>query len=434
MKDNPAAQTKSRTPGATRFGKTPGDRINIGILKQERAKHPVLDALTGPAANWCHAAPVTVPSENDFGQLRSFDVMLMVDTRPPTDLEDRNEVRKAQDVLNLLRKRRIGVVVLTDRPWQFSGFDAGVVCLPFDSNADKAEGSLRALAHVRPLIRQIDKQYISMQRLGRTLQRRFEETDRELQLAARLQRDFLPHVLPQAGPFKFLSLFRPCSWVSGDIFDVFRLDETHWGFYLADAVGHGVAAGLLTMYIKHAIRPKRVLRTGYELVPPGEVLGHLNSLLAAQRLPDSQFITGWYGVVDIESKVLDYAVAGHPPAILVSTDGSLQELHGEGCVLGITADETYSNESVSLSPGQRLILYSDGLEPTLITRRPPMPGLPEFEPQALRLFNLPGEEFINQMRSLLDDAPGSLSQIDDVSLLTLDYEAYCGDAAAVSMA
>lgn len=406
---------------ASRYGKAPGDRINIGVLQHDRGRHAVLDALLGPAATWCHAAPVDVTQTNDFGQLRSFDVMLFIDSRPITDLEDRNQVRQAQDTLELMRKRRIGVVILTDRPWQFSNFDAGVVCLPFDSPFERAEGALRALAHVRPLIRQIDKQYISMQRLGRTLQRRFEETDRELRLASRLQHDFMPQDLPQPGPFKFASLFRPCSWVSGDIFDVFRLDESRWGFYLADAVGHGVAAGLLTMYIKHAIRPKRVLANGYELVPPNEVLGHLNALLAAQRLPDSQFITGWYGILDIETKALQYAVAGHPPALLVSPDGTLQELHGEGCVLGITADERYSNETVTLAPGQRLVLYSDGLEPTLIKRRPPMPELPEFEPAAVELLDLPADAFIMQLRALLDDSPGSLAQADDVSVLTLDY-------------
>lgn len=406
---------------ASPYGKVPGDRINIGVLQQGRGKPPVLEALTGPAATWCHAATVDASQQNDFGQLRGFDVMLYLDGRPLTDLEDRNQVRQAQDTLELMRKRRIGVVILTDRPWQFGNFDAGVVCLPYNSSFDRAEGALRALAHVRPLIRQIDKQYISMQRLGRTLQRRFEETDRELRLAARLQHDFLPQDLPIAGPFKFVSMFRPCSWVSGDIFDVFRLDETHWGFYLADAVGHGVAAGLLTMYIKHAIRPKRVLHNGYELVPPNEVLGHLNSLLAAQRLPDSQFITGWYGVLDVDSKELQYAVAGHPPALLVSPDGTLQELHGEGCVLGIAADENYSNESVTLTPGQRLVLYSDGLEPTLIRRRPPMPELPEFEPDALALLSLPPDEFITSLRALLDDSPGSLAQADDVSVLSIDY-------------
>jgi len=421
--DNTASHTNARATRTTRHGKAPGDRINVGILQQSApTRLSIVKALTGPAATWCHAADVSIASENDFGRLRGFDVMLLIDSRPFTDLEDRNQVRKAQDTLGLLRKRRIGVVVLTDRPWQFSAFDAGVVCLPSESVFEKVEGALRALAHVRPLIRQIDKQYISMQRLGRTLQRNFEETDRELRLAARLQRDFLPQTLPHPGPFRFSSLFRPCSWVSGDIFDVFRLDESHWGFYLADAVGHGVAAGLLTMYIKHAIRPKRVLRNGYELVPPGEVLGHLNALLAAQRLPDSQFITGWYGVLDIESNVLEYAVAGHPPALLVSADGSLRELHGEGCVLGITQDEEYSNESVTLSAGQRLILYSDGLEPTLITRRPPMPELPEFEPAVLELINLPAEEFIQQLRAHLDNTPGSLAQVDDVTVLTLDFE------------
>lgn len=414
----PQAATQA---AASRYGKAPGDRINIGVLQHGRGKHAVIESLTGPAATWCHAAQVDVSQQNDFGQIRSFDVMLYVDSRPITDLEDRNQVRQAQDTLELLRKRRIGVVILTDRPWQFANFDAGVVCLPLDSSFDRTEGALRALAHVRPLIRQIDKQYISMQRLGRTLQRRFEETDRELRLASRLQHDFLPQELPQAGPFKFASMFRPCSWVSGDIFDVFRLDETHWGFYLADAVGHGVAAGLLTMYIKHAIRPKRVLANGYELVPPNEVLGHLNALLAAQRLPDSQFITGWYGVLNIETSELQYAVAGHPPALLVSTDGTLQELHGEGCILGIAADESYSNESVTLTPGQRLVLYSDGLEPALITRRPPMPELPEFEPAAVALLSLPAEEFITQLRALLDDSPGSLAQADDVSVLSLDY-------------
>ncbi|HPF41335.1 MAG TPA: PP2C family protein-serine/threonine phosphatase [Phycisphaerae bacterium] len=417
-------QTTSQSPAPeapSRFGKAPGERINIGVLQHGRRKHPVLGALLGPAATWCHAAPVDATQQNDFGQLRNFDVMLFIDNRAITDLDDRNQVRQAQDTLELMRKRRIGTVVLTDRPWQFSKFDAGVVCIPYDSPFERTEGALRALAHVRPLIRQIDKQYISMQRLGRTLQRRFEETDRELRLASRLQHDFMPHELPQHGPFKFASMFRPCSWVSGDIFDVFRLDETHWGFYLADAVGHGVAAGLLTMYIKHAIRPKRVLENGYELVPPNEVLGHLNALLAAQRLPDSQFITGWYGVLNVETKEVQYAVAGHPPAMLVSPDGKIQELHGEGCVLGIAADETYSNESITLTPGQRLVLYSDGLEPTLILRRPPIPELPEFDPAVIRLLDLPADSFITQLRTLLDDSPGSLAQADDVSVLTLDY-------------
>src|SRR5580698_3113148 len=66
--------------------------------------------------------------------------------------------------------------------------------------------------------------------------------DEELRLAARLQQDFLPKTLPRLGPVRFQTLYRPAGYVSGDLYDVFRLDEKHVGFYVADAVGHGVPA------------------------------------------------------------------------------------------------------------------------------------------------------------------------------------------------
>src|SRR5688572_8924311 len=80
--------------------------------------------------------------------------------------------------------------------------------------------------------------------------------DEELRLAARLQQDFLPKSLPQVGPVRFHTLFRPAGHVSGDIYDVMRLDETHVGFYIVDAVGHGMPAALLTMFLKNAMVTK----------------------------------------------------------------------------------------------------------------------------------------------------------------------------------
>jgi len=66
--------------------------------------------------------------------------------------------------------------------------------------------------------------------------------DQELRLDSRLQRDFLPKQLPTVGDIRFHVLYRPATWVCGDVYDVQRLDERFIGFYLADAVGHGVAA------------------------------------------------------------------------------------------------------------------------------------------------------------------------------------------------
>lgn len=402
-----------KTPPATR-------KHRIGLINTCTTLNANIRRLL--TADWCDAEPVAFDSENDFGILNNYDAMVLLD--PATADGDASDVilKEAHRQLELLRKRQIGVLVLTSRPWRYAGYDAGIVCFSPDVSFDIVRGVLAALSHVRPLILQIDFQYSAMQRLGKSLARRFEATNRELQLASQLQRDFLPRESLECGPFRFASMFRPCSWVSGDIFDIFRLDETHWGFYLADAVGHGVAAGLLTMYIKHAIRPKRIKGDSYEIVKPSEVLSHLNDLLAQQGLPDSQFITGWYGVLDTTNGMLRYAVAGHPPALLIDESGEIRELFGDGCLLGIGVGEKFSDETVVLKKGDRVFIYSDGLEPTLITHRPPLPKTPVFESGVSELLRLPSHVLMDQLRAQLDSAPGSLTQADDVSVLVVDYE------------
>lgn len=393
--------------------------IRIGILNASSANPPVVARLIAGLGD-CRGEPVTLSSENDFGVLSAYGAMLLIDDAGTSDGGSDSARRRNEEQITLLRKRRIGAVIVTRRPWAYSAFQAGVVCLSPEAPLDKVEGALLALAHLRPVLREVDKQVQAMQRLGRSLQKRFEATDRELNLAAKLQRDFLPQDLPQDGRFRFSSMFRPCSWVSGDIFDVFRLDETHWGFYLADAVGHGVAAGLLTMYIKHAIRPKRITADGYELAPPNEVLAHLNDLLVSQGLTDSQFITGWYGLLDTETGVLRYAVAGHPPALLVNAAGEIRELYGDGCLIGLSRGENFSLESVRLKPGDRIIVYSDGLEPVLLSSRPPLPQVPTFEEGIPATLRLPAARLIEKLRERLDTMPGSLAQADDVTILVLD--------------
>ncbi|MBX3394772.1 MAG: serine/threonine-protein phosphatase [Phycisphaerae bacterium] len=422
MGSAPSPSDRHELQGLTANGRRPTRKaLRLGIVCDPEHFDPLVRRLT-VAQEWCVAESISLDGENDFGLLNNYDAVLLVDSAGPDDDANDAILKETHARLDLLRKRQIGVLVSTRRPWRYAGFNCGVVCFQPDSSFEMARGALCALAHIRPMILQLDKQYSAMQRLGRNLARRFDATNRELQLASRLQRDFLPHGAIESGPFRFSTLFRPCSWVSGDIFDIFRLDETHWGFYLADAVGHGVAAGLLTMYIKHAIRPKRILREGYEIVPPSEVLSHLNDLLAQQGLPDSQFITGWYGILDTETRVLRYAVAGHPPALLLSPDNDVRELHGEGCLLGLGVGERYSDESVTLRPGDRVFIYSDGLEPMLIAHRPPLPRLPVFESGMLDTLRLSSSRLIEELRTMLDAAPGSLAQPDDVSVLVLDFD------------
>src|SRR6202453_5516879 len=119
-----------------------------------------------------------------------------------------------------------------------------------------------ALAQVESLRAELDtlrKEMNFMSRRDETLNFYMPRLDEELRLAAKLQQDFLPKTLPQIGPVHFHTLFLPAGYVSGDFYDVMRLDEKHIGFYIADAVGHGVPAALLTMFIKHALATKQII-------------------------------------------------------------------------------------------------------------------------------------------------------------------------------
>src|SRR5439155_5857770 len=137
----------------------------------------------------------------------------------------------------------------------------------------------------------------ALRRRDQTLHFYLSRVDDEMRLAARLQQDFLPKSLPQVGRVHFHTLFRPAGYVSGDLYDVMRLDEKHVGFYMADAVGHGMPAALLTMFIKNALVTKEIGAGGYRLLAPGETIAKLNEALVGQNLSYATFATAIYGLI-----------------------------------------------------------------------------------------------------------------------------------------
>lgn len=186
--------------------------------------------------------------------------------------------------------------------------------------------------------------------------------DEELKLAARLQRDFLPKSMPKIGPVQFYSLFRPAGHVSGDLYDVMRLDEAHTGFYVADAVGHGMPAALLTMFLKQALVTKEITPAGYRLLGPEQTMSRLNDALVEQNLSHATFATALYGHVSARTLKLTFARGGHPSPLLLTRDGELRSLEADGSLLGIFGNETFESASVQLSPGDRVFIYTDGIE------------------------------------------------------------------------
>ena len=241
----------------------------------------------------------------------------------------------------------------------------------------------------------------------------------ELQLAAQAQREILPRQLPTMHGVSVAALWRPAQYVSGDIYDVIRLDDDHLGLFLADAVGHGVAAALMTMVIARSLITKVAEGSLWRILEPREVLGQLNEQMLGFKVQSSRFATAVYAVVDCRTRRMAIAVAGHPPPFLLHADGRSDALEASGGLLGVFDDEVYDQVEVQLKPGDRLLLYTDGFEQAFPSdgerRRLPTSRYRE-EVMQLSSAKSP-EDMIDTIRRRLDVQSGSLHQIDDLTLI-----------------
>ncbi len=231
------------------------------------------------------------------------------------------------------------------------------------------------LAQVQVLLAQVDAMQAELDNLRELADARryhMEQVERELKLAARLQRDFLPKKLPNHGRVKFNRLYRPAGHVSGDLYDVRRLDEQHVGVYLADAIGHGMPAALLAMFMHNALQTKRIGHNGgYELLASDEAMRHLNETLCGQELAHTTFATAVYGRVNLETGQIDFARGGHPLPMLIRAGGAVEEIGGDGALLGVMPEECFEPVSLLLKPGDRLIFFTDGVETLFVPRGAP---------------------------------------------------------------
>jgi sigma-B regulation protein RsbU (phosphoserine phosphatase) len=244
--------------------------------------------------------------------------------------------------------------------------------------------------------------------------------DEELRLAARLQQDFLPKSLPQVGGVRFHTIYRPAGYVSGDLYDVFRLDEKHVGFYVADAVGHGVPAALLTMFIKNALVTKEISGDQYRLLSPGESLRRLNQTIVDQNLSQATFATAVYGLIDTTTRQITFARAGHPCPLLLPADETQpsRELPCDGSLLGIFPDEQYANSTITLSPGDRLFIYTDGIE--LCYGSDLATASTRWRAEIEEHRSLSGEDLMARFTAQLEHESGSLAPQDDLTIVLLE--------------
>jgi len=334
-------------------------------------------------------------------------------------------VRRVAALLDQLeRTGLLGVLLVDERTAaaeRFGDRRGAFAIVRADSSPDLIAGHVAAIAQLQPAVADLQVELAQARAYGSVSARDLHNMEEQMRLAARVQRDFMPDELPQVGPLHFGIMFRPAAWVSGDIYDAVRLDERHVGFYIADAVGHGVPAALLTMFIKRALPTKRIVAGGYELVSPEEAMTELNEALCSQNLASCQFCSALYCVVNAETLQMTYARGGHPEPLLLHADGRLTYLDAPGGLLGIFPEETFALGQVQLAPGDRVVLYSDGAEG--VFRHPDSCGRDEFVAEVIRYRDLSPELLTMQLAGIIEDRQGSSAPEDDITVLVLDVAA-----------
>ena len=240
----------------------------------------------------------------------------------------------------------------------------------------------------------------------------------QLRLAGLVQQDFLPTQLPNTDEIRWATVFLPAEWVSGDIYNIVRIDEQHIGFYVADVVGHGMPAALLTIFLKQALVMRETVENNYRIFSPAEVMKNLNVRMAAQKLSGYQFATCCYCLLNVKTLQLTYARGGHPYPILIRPQEQPQQLEMRGSLLGIFKESEYIQQTVQLRSGDKLLLYSHGAEPS-IGSFDEAAGF-RFSDECYGIKDLPIVEMFDKFNTLAQNKEIDPAEVDDITAVGLE--------------
>jgi phosphoserine phosphatase RsbU/P len=182
-------------------------------------------------------------------------------------------------------------------------------------------------------------------------------------LAAELAQaaDYVVSLIPaplSAGIVTTAWRFFPSAQLGGDSFGYHWLDEDTFAMYLLDVCGHGVGSALLSVSAFNAIRSQTLPKTDFRA--PEQVLTALNDAFPMEN-HNNLYFTIWYGVFDRHNRQLRFASGGHPPAFLISKEGTLTRLMTNNLFIGGLPESVYHEDTATVPSGAYLYIFSDGV-------------------------------------------------------------------------
>jgi len=178
---------------------------------------------------------------------------------------------------------------------------------------------------------------------------------REIEEAREIQQRLLPAEMPRVKGCDIQATWKPANDVGGDYFDAIQLNPTRAAFCIADVAGKGLPAALLMSNTQATVRA-----FAHTTDSPADICMQLNRVVS-ENMSSGKFITMFYGVLDTARQRLRYTNAGHVPPILIRRNGSVHRLTEGGIVLGIFANASYDEGETVFEPGDRLLLFTDGI-------------------------------------------------------------------------
>jgi len=303
----------------------------------------------------------------------------------------------------------------------------GIIVDSWDAGPERIANILYALGERQELVHTLARDLRVAHCSQGGLRGEMDKLHEEMNLAASVQRELLPRGMPKVEGLSFATMFRPVGYVSGDIYDVRQIDEHRVGFFLADAVGHGVPAALLTVALSRGLVTGDRDGDRWRVLEPSEVLRRLNIDLCERQNGGTRFATAVYGLVDARTRRVTIAGAGHPPPLVFGV-GGMRKIETEGPLLGVFEEAVFDQTSVVLEPGETLVLYTDGMESAFPSRdeganfAKPTTGYLRHLNTLAKAAGAPGgslDEATRVLGMLIDDQAGSLHQVDDITTLAI---------------
>ena len=265
-----------------------------------------------------------------------------------------------EELKNIEDTKNVPVILVTARGQtedKVLGLDTGAddyITKPFDlrevtARVEAVLGRTRPIKYINPLMHAMGDKFS---------EEGLQQLAGHLEAAAAIQRKLLPEQAPRLEGFDVATLLQSSTSVSGDFYDFIPLNETQIGLVLGDVKGNGIPAALLMVMIRTALR-----LLCHEEDTPASILKRINDLVVRDTEADL-FATMVYGILDIADSTFTYSNGGHCYPFHWKNASEMGVLKTVGMLIGAFEEATFSSDSCSLSPGDILVFYTDGITET----------------------------------------------------------------------